>query len=119
MNVEFEDTKMINDSLSIEDGVDRLHRLARRDFLTKLALVGAGTAVSGRLWSQAMQPATHGPLSWIDVHHHIAPPTYTDVLVKKGLMPKPLIGWTVERTLEDMDRGGVRTALNSTVVPGV
>jgi predicted TIM-barrel fold metal-dependent hydrolase len=111
----------MHDKFLIEDGISRFHRrLARREFLTKLAVVGAGVAIiPGKLLSETSQQATHATPGWIDVHHHIAPPAYTDILVKKGLMPKPMVGWTIEKTLDDMDQAGVVTALNSTVVPGV
>ncbi len=90
----------------------------RRQLLRDFALLSAGAWAGGRLTAQSAKvaPTLSG---WVDVHHHFAPPAYTSVLVEKGLMPKPLVGWSVEKTLDDMDKGGVRTAFNSTVVPGV
>jgi predicted TIM-barrel fold metal-dependent hydrolase len=53
----------------------------------------------------------------IDVHHHIAPPLW--IAAMKGRVAEPLLGWSVERSLEDMDQAGVGAAIVSLTVPGV
>ncbi|MGZ3546676.1 MAG: amidohydrolase family protein, partial [Gemmatimonadaceae bacterium] len=62
----------------------------------------------------------------IDVHHHIVPPRYvTDMGLKwvnRHNAPLPLHGpleWTPERSLAEMDRNGVATAITSLSDPGV
>ena len=47
----------------------------------------------------------------IDVHHHFTPPGYADVT--EGAVRPAAAAWTVERTLDDMERGGVTTAIHS------
>src|SRR6185312_3328510 len=41
----------------------------------------------------------------IDIHHHIAPPKFVAEL--RDILLPPILGWSVERSLEDMDRAGV------------
>jgi predicted TIM-barrel fold metal-dependent hydrolase len=53
----------------------------------------------------------------IDVHHHIAPPKFMEEM--KSLLQPPTLAWTVERTLEDMDKADVATAITSITTPGV
>ena len=53
----------------------------------------------------------------IDVHHHIVSPGFTDEL--KSLLQPPTLNWTPARSIEDMDRAGVATAITSVTTPGV
>jgi predicted TIM-barrel fold metal-dependent hydrolase len=55
----------------------------------------------------------------IDVHHHIAPPEYIRALSPDARMPPPLKNWTVERSIETMDEGGVDLSLTSITLPGL
>ncbi|MGZ3288423.1 MAG: amidohydrolase family protein, partial [Xanthobacteraceae bacterium] len=62
----------------------------------------------------------------IDVHHHIVPPRYVSDMglkwVNRHNAPLPLHGpleWTPERSLAEMDRNGVATAITSLSDPGV
>lgn len=67
--------------------------------------------------AQLAKPAPQD--GWIDVHLHLLPPAHADVLMQKKLFPKPLTGWTVEKTIAGMDEAGVAPAMNSIVAPGV
>ena len=49
----------------------------------------------------------------IDVHHHPAPPTYLAARRQDPNWNPAEGGWTVERSLTDMDEGGVATAVLS------
>ncbi len=91
----------------------------RRDFISGLAALAASALLPGRISAQQIHAAAIGRSSWIDVHHHFAPPAYAAILSEKKLTPKPLVGWSPQKTIDDMDRGGVRTAMNSIVCPGV
>ena len=93
-----------------------LPRPSRRHALAMLAGLGA-TALLDHPAFAAAPPVD--PQGWVDVHHHISPPTYAALLTEKGVMPKPMAGWTIEKTLADMDQAGVATAFNSIVAPGV
>jgi predicted TIM-barrel fold metal-dependent hydrolase len=58
----------------------------------------------------------------IDVHHHIVPKEYVQVLSKLGVtkgLGVPLPKWNVEKTLEVMDKNGISTAILSISAPGV
>jgi len=49
----------------------------------------------------------------IDVHHHPSPPSYLNARFARDKQYAPQKNWTVAKSLEDMDRGGVATALLS------
>src|ERR1700722_18804696 len=53
----------------------------------------------------------------IDVHHHIVSPGFVAELHAR-LQP-PTLNWTPQRSIEDMARGGVATAITSVTTPGV
>lgn len=55
----------------------------------------------------------------IDVHHHFCPPPYTAHVEQTVRLPDIVRDWTPERSLEDMDRGGVDFAVLSVTTPGV
>jgi predicted TIM-barrel fold metal-dependent hydrolase len=55
----------------------------------------------------------------IDVHHHYFPPGYVAGLEHPERLPEVVKAWTPERSLEDMDRAGVVTALLSMTTPGI
>jgi predicted TIM-barrel fold metal-dependent hydrolase len=54
----------------------------------------------------------------IDVHHHFYAPEYLAAMGPAARMPA-VRDWTLERTLEEMDRNGVGTALLSLSPPGI
>lgn len=94
-------------------------RPARREFITGLAALAASFLVPEHMSAQQVQSSASGPLGWIDVHHHFAPPAYADILKQKNLTPSQMVGWSPQKTIEDMDSAGVHTAMNSIVGPGV
>jgi 6-methylsalicylate decarboxylase len=53
----------------------------------------------------------------IDVHHHIVSPLFVEEM-RSRLQP-PTLAWAPERSLEDMDRAGVATAITSVTTPGI
>ncbi|MBD9516454.1 amidohydrolase family protein [Pseudomonas sp. PDM22] len=58
----------------------------------------------------------------IDVHHHIIPPAFVEVMAKKGLdmvAGAPLPKWTPQKSIEVMDLNGIQTAITSLSAPGV
>jgi predicted TIM-barrel fold metal-dependent hydrolase len=62
-----------------------------------------------------MNPAT---ARRIDVHHHASPPAWLAVARTRGI-DGLATNWNVEKTLADMDRGGVQTSILSITTPGV
>ncbi len=53
----------------------------------------------------------------IDVHHHISPPSWLDVVKQAKLDNPPMRAWSPERSLEDMDKAGVAIAITSPTTP--
>src|SRR5580658_2554930 len=71
---------------------------SRRRFLAG-GLAALGLAASR---ASAQAPAK----TVIDVHHHVAPPAYAQELIARGLDEPPLLHWSVQKSLDDMDRAG-------------
>jgi 6-methylsalicylate decarboxylase len=89
--------------------------VARREFLTGMAALGTGALPSRRqAEAQMSSPKAHR----IDVHHHHTPPPYVAALTAKNI-PGPLRDWTPEKSIADMDRAGVATALTSITTPAL
>jgi predicted TIM-barrel fold metal-dependent hydrolase len=66
-------------------------------------------------------PAPHR----IDVHHHVMPPRYVELVGAErvfrqsgGKVPPAVAAWNPQRAVEEMDRAGVATAINSISSPG-
>jgi predicted TIM-barrel fold metal-dependent hydrolase len=55
----------------------------------------------------------------IDVHHHIWPPAYVSIAKENGTTIAPANGWSLTKTLEDMDQAGTATAMTSITSPGL
>lgn len=56
----------------------------------------------------------------IDVHHHLAPPRWiSDVVLGRNTGQRPLADWSPAKAIEDMDKGGVATAVTSISEPSV
>ncbi len=86
-------------------------------------LAGAGGALfSGLVASQTALTAGSSAAARpgiIDVHHHVSPPSFIREIVAQGAGERPVVGWTLEKSLEDMDRAGVATSITSITTPGV
>ena len=82
----------------------------RRHFL----IGGSAAALFGASGAQAA-----GKPRRIDVHHHIVPPVWLEAL-KAAKQSNPIIeGWTPAKSLEDMDKAGITTAMVSPTLPQV
>lgn len=98
--------------------------LSRRAFLGSLAACTATALIPGVVWGRP--EARRRPPGWlIDVHHHIFPPVYLAaareklVAQQQGPLPRAVAEWSLQPTLEEMDRTGVATAVVSISTPGV
>ena len=89
-------------------------RLNRRALLIGgAATLAFGAAAPGFVPKAAAQAQSHR----IDVHHHISPPSWIDELKKMKTDSPPLVNWSVQKTIEDMDAGGVAVAMTSPTTP--
>jgi predicted TIM-barrel fold metal-dependent hydrolase len=86
--------------------------VGRRGLLTGASALGA----VGLLGS-ARPPIATGKRFGIDVHHHITPPTWLEVVKKAKLDNPPMANWSPEKSLEDMGKGGIATAMTSPTTP--
>jgi predicted TIM-barrel fold metal-dependent hydrolase len=55
----------------------------------------------------------------IDTHHHLSSPAFIAAITARKTGQVPLMNWTVEKSLADMDKGGVATSIVSISEPGV
>ncbi len=53
----------------------------------------------------------------IDVHHHMASPSWLQAMKLISVEDPVIAGWSVQKSLDDMDKGGVATAILSGNVP--
>lgn len=88
--------------------------LPRRRFLTGLTALGAGALFPGCQTTGA--GSAGGKPYRIDVHHHFAPPGYSSAL--KDMM-RGHAKWSVQGTLEEMDKSGIATCFTSLINPGM
>jgi predicted TIM-barrel fold metal-dependent hydrolase len=100
------------ESFAREEGLG----LRRRRFLTGLAALGASTFLPGCQSMEQTPVAAGGKLRRIDVHHHFVTPVYTAALKAHGIRQVP---WTIQGSLEDMDKSGIATSITSLVPPSI
>jgi 6-methylsalicylate decarboxylase len=92
----------------------------RRRFLAgALASLGvAATAEVARMAALA-QPASGAKPHRIDIHHHFAPPAWVVEVKGRPLLQPANTAWTPEKSIDDMDKGGVAAAMVSITNPGL
>ena len=88
--------------------------MSRRQFVAGAAAVGVAAAAgfAPKVFAQAKPHR-------IDVHCHIVPPTWFAAMEVIGRSDFPLKNWSVQKLLEDMDKGGVATSMTSPTTPQV
>jgi len=87
----------------------------RRKFLTGMATLGAHAFLSRH--AAEAQMSTAKPHR-IDVHHHHTPPPYLAAITAQNI-PGPVRDWTPEKSIADMDKAGVATAMTSITTPAM
>jgi predicted TIM-barrel fold metal-dependent hydrolase len=85
----------------------------RRRFLAGIAAFGASALLPG---CQSAGGGAGGKPYRIDVHHHIAPPAYSAALRE---MMRGHAKWSVQASLDDMDKSGIATSITSLINPGM
>jgi predicted TIM-barrel fold metal-dependent hydrolase len=94
----------------------------RRGFLTALGALGAASVLPA---CSSMGAASAGAPRIIDTHHHFFPPEYQKAWLdwedaRKIPHFTQQVGWSVQKSLEQMDKAGVRTGILSVAsTPGV
>jgi 6-methylsalicylate decarboxylase len=86
----------------------------------QLLIGGAAALALGSAAASGFVPkaaAAESKPNRIDVHHHISPPSWLDALKSMKKDSPPLVNWSVQKTIEDMDAGGVATAMTSPTTP--
>jgi 6-methylsalicylate decarboxylase len=86
--------------------------LSRRGFMAGLGAAGAAAVLP------APAVRAQGARTLIDTHHHFYPPSYLqtqkDYEGKRNIPPFPgVFDWTPARTIENMDKNGIRTSVVS------
>jgi predicted TIM-barrel fold metal-dependent hydrolase len=103
-----------DDTLSLTNG-----GLSRRQFMASAAgaatLAATGFGRAGQALAQSADTKSYR----IDVHHHLSPPSYIQASVSNNFGDGLLRGWTVEKSLADMDQAGIAVSMLSVTQPGV
>jgi predicted TIM-barrel fold metal-dependent hydrolase len=86
--------------------------ISRRGFLTGIGALGAGVLLPGCATTGLPSGQPHR----IDVHHHFVAPTYSAALKARG---QGHIAWSVQKSLDDMDKSGIATSLTSLIQPAM
>ena len=55
----------------------------------------------------------------IDIHHHFSPPQWIAYVKGRQLLQPANVAWTPEKSIDDMDKGGVAAAMISITNPGL
>jgi 6-methylsalicylate decarboxylase len=86
--------------------------ITRRNFIAGgAAALGVGALIGPHAAAQAKPHR-------IDVHHHISPPPWVAAMKNAGVPHNPpRDDWSVQKSLEDMDKGGTATAIVSPTTP--
>ena len=84
---------------------------SRRSFLGGLAATALIPTVPAQ--AQAEKPFR------IDTHHHLSSPGFIKEITDRKTGQVPLMKWTPQQSLDDMDKSGVATAILSISEPGV
>ncbi len=93
--------------------------IARRKVLAGLAAMGAAAMLPDSLLSAQMQSAAPVQPFRIDAHHHFSAPGFIAAISARKTNQRPLEQWTPSKSLDDMDKSGVATAMISTSEPSV
>jgi predicted TIM-barrel fold metal-dependent hydrolase len=90
--------------------------LSRRRFIAGAAATAAAVGLPEIAAAQATDAAKP---SRIDVHHHLSPPAYIAAANANNFGEPPMKTWTIEKSLADMDKAGVASAILSVTTPAV
>jgi predicted TIM-barrel fold metal-dependent hydrolase len=86
--------------------------------LSRRGLLAGGTALAAYL-SVGQHASAQAKPHRIDVHHHISPPSWLDAVKGMKQDNPPMNNWSVQKSLDDMDKAGIATAITSPTTPQV
>jgi len=89
---------------------------SRRSFMLGAGALALTAATGG---GRAVAQSAEAKPFRIDVHHHLSPPTYVTASNESGFGDALMKNWTIEKTLDDMDKAGTATAMLSVTTPAV
>jgi len=89
--------------------------VSRRGFLGGVAGLGASTLLP----AQTSEPTVQGNKNRIDTHHHFFSPGLNAVMTEKKIIQPPMVNWSLQKTLDDMDAAGTATSILSATTPQV
>jgi len=92
--------------------------LSRRSFIGGASAMAAVVGF-GRPEIAAAQATDAAKPYRIDVHHHVSPPSYIAAANASNFGEALMKNWTVEKSLADMDKAGVASAMLSVTTPAV
>ena len=97
-----------------------MSHLDRRSFMTStLAALGLTLLEGPAETSAGGQGRAGAPAGRIDIHHHFAPPAWITEVMGRPLLQPANTRWTVEQSLEDLDKAGSAAAVVSITNPGL
>ena len=85
----------------------------RREFLAGIGALASGTLLNGCASTPTVTPGTRHR---IDVHHHFVSPGFSAALKQIG---QGHVKWSVQMSLDDMDKSGIQTAMLSLIQPAM
>ena len=108
----------MQDGRLMTERIGRCHiAVSRRAFLAELGGLAAASVLHSSGASAQVTSSTPNLPFRIDTHHHYTVPSLRTELIKAN--QQPMLDWTLQKSLEDMDRGGVATAILSVGEPGL
>ena len=88
---------------------------SRREFLTSLAVAGAGAILPASGAIKLIAQVTPTVKGRIDVHHHLAPPSYVKAMEQEIAPTAAYRNWSPAVSLEKMDKANVATSILSPI----
>ena len=84
-----------------------------------MATLGAAVLLPEAFLHARLPAATPVPAFRVDVHHHFSAPGFIAAISARKTNQRPLEQWTPSKSIDDMDKSGVATAMISTSEPSV
>jgi predicted TIM-barrel fold metal-dependent hydrolase len=107
------DRSMEKDVLQVSPGI------VRRKFLAGITALGVAAVLPDTFLREQMPADVPGRPRRIDTHHHFSAPGFIAAITARKTNQRPMEQWTPSKSIEDMDKSGVATAMISKSEPSV